>query len=228
MSKINIIYFIWINPNKNYECIILGQLDDIIKSNILNESKLYIEICCEDICIQSNIKKQIDSALNSFNYEINFYTKNIFEYYGIKKLYDLSIKEPDKHYLYLHSKGMFNYDNINNRHIYETTLTKGTVYQYKKVVEIFNTNSNISSIGLFPSNHHNQRFIWFNFFWSKGTYLNTCENPIITTDRFYYERWLETGEQNSLIYNLYENNYKKYELGEAGNILNNLNGNYYL
>jgi hypothetical protein len=228
MKKINIIYFVWINLNKNFEAIIFGQLDDMINSNILNDAKLYIEICCEYEHIQNYIKELIENTLKSFNYEINFHTKNIFEYYGIKKLYDLAKKEPDNYYLYLHSKGMFNYDNINDRHIYEKTLTRGNLYQYKKVIEIFNNNNNISKIGLFPSNHHDQNFIWLNFYWSRGSYLNTCENPIITTDRFYYERWSGTGEKNSLIYNLHENNYKKYELNEVGDILNNLNGEYIL
>jgi len=228
MSKINIIYFVWVNLNKNFEAIILGQLTDMINSGILNEAKLFIEISCQYENIQYRIKQFIENTLNTFNYEINFHSENHFEYYGIKKLYDLAIKEPDNYYLYLHSKGMFNYDNINDRHIYEKTLTRGNIYQYKKVIEIFNNNTNISKIGLFPSSHHDQNFIWLNFYWSRGTYLNTCEEPIITTDRFYYERWSGTGEKSSLIYNLHENNYKKYELNEVGDILNNLNGKYIL
>ena len=228
MNKINIVYFAWINKNKNYECIILGQLNEIINSNILNEGKIYIEICCEYEDIKNNLKEKIDETLKTFDYEIEFHSNNLFEYYGIKKLYDLAIKEPNKYYLYLHSKGMFNYDNIDTRHIYEKTLTKGTVYQYKKVIELFETNPNISKIGLFPSSLHDERFIWLNFYWSRGTYLNTCQIPIITTNRYYYETWSGTGERNSLIYNLHENNYKQYQLNEVGDILNDLNGNYYI
>ena len=107
---------------------------------------------------------------------MTFHNINIFEYYGIKKMYDLALKEPNKYYLYLHSKGMFNYGNTNTRHEFETTLTKGTVYQYKKVIDIFETNSNISKIGLFPAIQHDGRYIWLNFYYSKGTYLNTCED----------------------------------------------------
>ena len=122
---------------------------------------------------------------------------------------------------------MFRYKNIDERHIYEKTLTKGTVYQYKKVIEIFNKNSNISKIGLFPSAINNKNFIWLNFFWARGTYLTTCENPIKTHDRFYYEKWSGTGELKSLTYNLHENNYKKYELGSVGGTLNKLKGEYF-
>ena len=228
MKRINIVYFIWINPNKNYEAIISGQLNDMKNSGLLNKSKLYIEICCEYENITENIKGFIDKIVGEYKYEINFHSENKYEYYGIKKLYDLAILEPDRYYLYLHSKGMFNYDNIHERHIYEKTLTKGTVYQCRKVIQIFKNNANISRIGLFPSSLNDENFIWLNFFWSRGYYLNTCENPIVTSDRFYYERWSGTGERNSLTYNLHENNYKKYLLNEVGDILNELNGEYSL
>lgn len=228
MKNINIIYFIWINPNKNFEVIISGQLNDMINSGILNYSNLYLEICCEYENIYTNIKNMIKDILKNYCYKIVFHNENRYEFYGIKKLYDLAILEPNKYYLYLHSKGMFNYSNVNERHIYEKTVTKGTVYQYEKVIKIFEENKNISKIGLFPSNHHNQNFIWLNFFWCTGHYLNTCELPVITTDRFYYERWSGTGENFSLTYNLYENNFKKYELNEVGDILNYLNGEFFL
>jgi hypothetical protein len=228
MKNINIIYFIWINPKKKFENIITGQLNDMKKSGILDESKLYIEICCQYENIYNYLTLLVNTIIKDYTYEITFHFENKYEYYGIKKVYDLAKNEPNKYYLYLHSKGMFNYNNIDERHIYEKTLTKGTVYQYKKVIEIFNNNKNISKIGLFPSSQHNKNFIWLNFFWAKGTYINTCENPLITDDRYYYERWSGTGELNSLSYNLHENNYKKYELNEVGDILNNLNGEYLL
>jgi hypothetical protein len=228
MSKINIVYFIWINPNKNYNAIIKGQLTDLKKSGILNISKFFIEISCQYENLNVSINNLIKETIGDSLYEINFHSENYYEYFGIKKLYDLALVEPNKYYLYFHSKGMFNYDNINERHKYEKSLTKGTIYQYKKIIKIFDKYDNIRRIGLFPSSLHEQNFIWLNFFWSKGIYLNSCENPIITNDRFYYEKWSGTGEKNSLTYNLYENNFKKYELNEVGDILNKLNGKYFI
>ena len=80
---------------------------------------------------------------------------------------------------------------------------------------------------MFPSAQHKKNFIWFNFFWVRGTYLNTCENPIISDNRYYYELWSESGNNEmGQVYNLYEHNYKKYHLNEAGKILNRLNGTF--
>lgn len=228
MHKINIIYFVWINPKKNFKSIIEGQLTDVLSSNILGHSKIYIQVCCEYIHLVQEIEDIFKEKLQKIEYDIHFYSENRFEYYGIKKMYDLAVLEPDKYFLYFHSKGMFNYDNI-ERHNYEKILTKGTIYQFKKCIQLFEKNPTIMKIGLFPSNVHKHNFIWFNFYWARGSYLLTCQDPIITKNRFYYETWSETGDNNmGLVYNLHENNFKKYELHEAGDILNKLKGIYRL
>ena len=56
MKVLNIIYFCWINKNKNYKNIITGQLNDIVSYGVLNVSKIYIEVCCEDIYLVDSIK----------------------------------------------------------------------------------------------------------------------------------------------------------------------------
>ena len=66
---------------------------------------------------------------------------------------------------------------------------------------------------MFPANGN---WIWFNFWWARGTYLNTCEDPIITCDRYYYESWLGSGN-NSIgqTYNFKEGNFNSYTAEEA-------------
>ena len=218
---LNIIYYCWINVEKNYSNIIGGQLDDLIESGISEVSKLYVVVCCEHDNLINNVEKLFHTKLeNKINYEVEFKKENYYEYYGIEKLYSLSLKEPNSYFLYFHSKGMFNYGNINNRHVFEISLTKRTISRFKEVIDLFDNNSQIMKTGVFPSNLHRQNFIWFNFYYARGSYLITCEKPIITTDRYYYETWSESGDNNlGLVYNLYENNYKKYSLEEAGGII---------
>ena len=232
MKLINIIYFACCNKNENYKNIINGQLDDIIYYGILKKAKLYVEFCCEDTKLIPDVIKFFQDKLSNYDYEIKFHTENRYEYYGIKKMYDLAILEPDKYFIYLQSKAIFNYNinqiYINERHNYEKTLTKGTLCDYENIIKIFNDNPNVMKAGLFPSNVHKQNFIWLNFYWIKGKYLVTCENPIISDNRYYYETWSETGNNDmTLVYNIYENNYKKYFLNEVGDILNKLNGSFY-
>ncbi len=228
MKNINIVYFAWINILKNWKNIIGGQFRDIINSKILDHSKIYIIITCEHNYLIDEVKNLFTSLLEKYpdyEYEIEFHRLNIYEFFGIKKLYQLSKNEPEKYYLYIHSKGIFNYGNIDTRHNNELTLTKGTVYLHKYIIKKFEENNDIKIIGLFPSIEGSGKFVWFNFFWTKGDYLQTCKKPIQTDDRFYYEKWLATGD-DVLIYNLYENNFKKYRLDEAGDILNSLKGTF--
>ena len=227
MTKLKIIYYCWINKQKKYKNIICGQLNDVANYGILNKSKLYIEVCNEDITLEHDIRKFIYEILQGYEYEIVFHKENTFEYYGIKKIYDLAVLNPTDYFIYFHSKGMFNYPETDDRHIYETTLTTGTFHAYDKTIEIFNNNPEIMKICLFPSNIYKQNFCWLNFFWARGTYLITCDNPIISSNRYYYEVWSESGNNSmGVVYNLLEHNYKKYELYEVGDILNKLQGTF--
>jgi len=223
--KINIIYFIWINPNRNWRVIIDGQLFDMKISGIFESSRLYIVISCENNNIINEAIDLINNSLNDIDknkYNIITTNYNNYEYYGIKKLYDISLLEPDKLYIYLHSKGMLNWynNNLNKRSEDEENLTRNTIYLWRDIIDVFEKNQNINKIGFIPSQ---DGWIWFNFFWTRGTYLITCENPIITDNRYYYESWLNSGDKNNGIsYSIYSHDYRTYSAHEAIDIITNL------
>ena len=220
--KINIIYFIWINPNRNWSVIIEGQLFDMKISNIFETAKLYIVLSCNDNNIINEVKNVINQSLIDIDknkYNIDTTNDNHFEYHGIKKMYDISKSEPDKLFIYLHSKGMFNwYNNDSNRRSEdEENLTKYTIYLWRDIVTTFENNPIINKIGYIPSQ---EGWIWFNFFWTRGSYLITCENPIITNNRYYYESWLNSGDRSQGIsYGTYSGSYTKYSAEQAVDII---------
>ncbi len=224
---IDIVYFIWININRPYKIIIEGQLEDIILSNILVDGFLHIVISL-DKNIQINIENIINNSLHNYKnkYNIDFFYDNHYEYYGIKKLYDLALINPNKYFFYMHSKGMHSSYNCIERTHHEKILTKGHLNKYTTVIDIFNNNKEIVSAGLFPGDlfYGNKNYIWFNFFYVKGSYLNTCESPKISDDnRFYYEFWLGNSSlknnENIKIYNLLNNNYDKFSTKEASMLI---------
>ena len=43
-KEINIVYFVYINHDRNWQYIVNAQLNDIIKSNILSTANLYIVV----------------------------------------------------------------------------------------------------------------------------------------------------------------------------------------
>jgi hypothetical protein len=151
---------------------------------------------------------------SSIKYNVEFESKNRFEYYGIKKVYDLAQNEPHKYYLYMHGKGMM------NKHGEKTTrtkinvfLTQETLRPWRKVIDIFKQDNQHDIVALFPSIY---KWGWFNFWWASGKFLNRCKTPKISDNRYYYETWLKSGRPKKM-YNLLEGNYKKYEEKEILN-----------
>ena len=218
-KEIQIVYFIWINENNDWKSIISGQINDIIESGILLEAKLNIILTAKDSYITKKVYellltlfKKVDDLL----LDISTFLENKYEYEGIKKLYDLANIYPNKYYLYLHSKGMFNgngYGRTND----EMILTKSILKNWKENVSILKKNRNIVRLGMFPADGG---WIWFNFFWTRGDYLRTCEVPKITKDRYYYESWLCNSVMREFdSYSLFSHNITRYSGIDAGNFL---------
>lgn len=181
--KIKIVYYVFINKDRDWKFIVESQINEIINSNILSISKLYLVVCDEH---NITSKSYFDNLLKDYNYEIDFQKENLFEYYGIKKLHELAIEDPNKIYLYFHTKGMVFHDKNLKRNLIEKYLTQNTLNNYSKALELFKYNTNINKIGMFPA----PGYIWYNFFYVRGTYLSICNKPKITNDRFYYEEYL--------------------------------------
>ena len=220
--KVNIIYFIWINKDRNYNIIINGQINDILISNIFEVAKLFIVISCDDNNIINEVINLINNLLKSINnelYEISFFNNNCYEYYGIKKLYDLAVKENDKLYIYLHTKGMLHWynNNPNKRSEDEEILTTNLIYLWRDIINVFENNIIINKIGYLPAN---DGWILFNFYWARGCYLTSCENPIISDNRYYYESWLGNGNINDgIAYGTYIGSHKLFTAEEAIEII---------
>ena len=117
-------------------------------------------------------------------------SENENEYRGIKLVYDLSNKNPDDIFLYMHSKGI-SYNNLDRR-LDEMILFQETINPWRRVLKVFKENDNINKVG-FGSSHDGS--IWFNFWWVRGRYLSTCDEPQLTDDRWYYENWLSKNDE---------------------------------
>lgn len=230
MNKlVNIVYYAWINPARDWQIIIDGQLNDLMQCGILGISTLYIVLCCTEHSLIDNVLNYVHSKMIFTDYHLDIVSSgNFYEFPGIKRLYSLAIDEPNKYYLYLHSKGMYHWIySMRNNTTYERCsneiyLTRGHAFPYKRVIELFDTNPDISRICMFPDST-DARMSYFNFFWSRGSYLTTCQDPIITSDRFYYEHWSGTGNRDvDKMYNLIEDNYNSYTADEAVVLINRL------
>lgn len=236
MKKIAIVYFVYINDKKNYTKLIKGQLKDIARSGVLEQSDLYIQVSMKE-----ELKEKVCNFFSSLPYkikEIDYHYQNKFEYYGIHRLYTLA-KEGNYPYLvYLHTKGMsYNPHSIFNperiRSFREIILTYYTFRKYKKTIELFEKDSIIQKIGFMPNKEDGKKenkglIMWFNFYWARASFIADLKEPIQTDDRFYYERWIARPEKDRSdeylysSYSLYAGKKEGFTQSEASDTLKKL------
>lgn len=196
MEKVIIIYYIYINPKRDWKCIINGQLNDLNTMGLLNHD-IFIHICCEN----NKYILECINLINKFNFSftISSNNKNQYEYPGIKLMYDVAQNNPDRILFYMHSKGMVFTNYKNRRSECELLWLRYTVKDYEKVIRIFNEQKEINKIGLMAGK---ENYIYCNFFWIKTNYLKSLIPPVITDNRYYYEEYIGNGGKENDTYSL--------------------------
>jgi len=111
---------------------------------------------------------------------------NQYEYPGILKVWELAQthRRPNDIILYFHSKGLTHHSSYSE--------AKEDKYQIilkdmAKIYDIFTTFPTIDKVG-FASGKIG--WIWYNFWYARGSYLCQVERPIVIERRHYYEDWL--------------------------------------
>lgn len=212
---IAIVYYVYINPNKDWQKFILNQLGDIEKTKILNAADLYIEISNpSNVPGVESFFKKIDFTPK----DIKLHKENKFEYWGIKRIWDIAQENKNyKYMVYIHTKGITYKDS--KRDLLEEVLTYYTFNKWKFFVKTLEKDSNINKIGLFPACRKNTEgkiiragWVWYNFWWAKADYIRTLKQPLINSDRYYYESWLSNTTLNNENYN---DNFSIYEMTKA-------------
>lgn len=182
MKNVSIVYYGFINPKIKWQNIIYGQLTQLKETMICEVADIYIHLTGDQNNLSlaiNGVKKIIPDSIISTS------ITNQYEYPGIHLLWSLAKENKEHIYLYFHSKGMSHM--TNQRALHERKIFKGVIESWKKVLNIFYTYPHINKIGL---NASELGWMWFNFWWARGTYLSECEEPIITERRHYYEDWL--------------------------------------
>ena len=174
-----IVYYINCMLNENYMEWLYNQIN-IVKNY---SEKIYI-IATIQKEKESDFKCYVIKLFPSVMIEC-FYSEE-FEYRGIMKVWKLGqlYKNSNDIILYFHSKGMTHYQTF-----YQTLNDDYNIVlkNFDLINEIFMIFPKINKIGLFCGGIG---WIWYNFWFARGSYINTVERPIKTTRRHYYEDWL--------------------------------------
>jgi hypothetical protein len=193
--KIIIVYYAFLNNDKDWRSMISSQIKDVYKSGIFSISKFHAVLSGNPTDIE-DAKKMLEELLN-FEIEITEVYENKYEFPAIIKMRELALEHPDKIFIYFHSKGMVNNNASKYRTQIEQKLTKYTFLNWESILYVFEKYPNIQKAALLPSS---TGFGWYNFWWARASYLITC-NPIemplnlVDNDRFICEVWL--GEYGS-------------------------------
>jgi len=115
-----------------------------------------------------------------------------FEYHGIRKAWEIAQLSPERETVigYFHSKGL-----THARHhkdwlefkIFETALDKDIMSKTDRVFESFDLFPWIDKAGAISGGNG---WVWYNFWFARGSYLQQVQEPILTRRRHYYEDWL--------------------------------------
>jgi hypothetical protein len=183
----------------DYENVVINQMNRVIKSGLYDWCDRF-EITCIDLNNQFIGIDKIFEGLNKINiFKTN---ENKYEYWAIKKIWDLS-QIFDGKIFYFHTKGVSNrYTNLNEKKNSEWKI-KG-VNTWKEKLEYFlidNFEECLIKLDSYETCGVTSNNKWYsgNFWWANTYFLKT-NNPPCIGDRWYYENWLYS-EKN---YNGYE------------------------
>jgi len=169
---------------------IKGQIYDILISGIINVSVFHAVLLGNPEDIQ-DAKSILESTLN-MSIEITEVFENKYEFPAIIKIRELALINPEKIFIYIHSKGMVNHNPGTGRTQIEQRLTLNTFLDWESTLHIFENYAIIQKAALFPGD---TGLGWFNFWWARGSYLISCRpikipENMIENDRFICEDWL--------------------------------------
>ncbi|MCR5536395.1 MAG: hypothetical protein K6F05_03175 [Succinivibrio sp.] len=232
-KKIGIVYFSYINPDKDWKALIRGQLGDVKKSGILQQAALYIVVAIPNQAVPQAEIAAFYQSLGLDIQELEFHFDNKYEYYGIHKLWEIGLSATHQYLIYFHTKGMSYKAKdplklINGRNIREILLTYFTFRKYEQTLTYLEAHPQLPKAAFLAHQPDAQPcFSWFNFFWIRSDFVCKLEEPAQTSDRFYYEVWNsrllpDYQESPSAIYCLYSKDLKSCSIDEATAILTRL------
>ncbi|CAL6337686.1 unnamed protein product [Bathycoccus prasinos] len=198
--EIVIVYNVYLPTRRDWRPLLRSQMQDIADIGLLERSELHVSISAEinettdsktsylDQKLQFQEAIQIIDKITSKRAKYELTLGNFYEYPGIARLWRLGrLKDRQSLFLYFHSKGMVNHGNslIANKKYKPLFLT--VIKPWQEVKRRFKENRKLNLAGYAASR---SGFIWYNFFWVRGSYLKTLTRPIKTSRRHYYEDYI--------------------------------------
>lgn len=195
VARVSIVYFVnfYINPDHQH-ALARVHLTSLAQTHLvsLTQATVYIELCCPpvDAVRQTQWLYAVAQDLG-IGVIITHHPENNHEYFGIHKVWELSMAHPEPTHavLYFHIKSITRYNGVDRDIIEDVTFN--VIRNWKHVMWVFSHFLSVEKVGLStPAGG----WLWHNFWWARASYLIRVTEPIITEDRYYYESWLGEAE----------------------------------
>ena len=184
--KIKIVYFVYVNGD-NWQDVVCEQMNSLKSTNLY---ELADEILISVVCDEDQLKRLKHhiwvkwKKVKIFSFEKN----NLYEYPGLKTVWDISQTCNECVILYFHTKGISQSSKQRGGDDIRRILFNATIKNYEVYLNEFQNNSQLDSAMVFPSEHG---FAWYNFFWVRSSYVkNYLPKPEFTSHRYYWEHWI--------------------------------------
>ena len=177
-----IVYFAYLVPNR-WHWIVKEQLDALKNLDLYEmAANIYFNVISDDVELEQ-LKQLLKTDYPKIEIANHFY-ENVYEYAGIKNVYDISSEQEDNTIiLYFHSKGMKSYEDDDRRKLFSKTISN-----YTDAIEAFQNDKEIDIVCAIP-NHNG--FAYYNFFWIRSSYVKKwLPEPVISDDRFMWEIYI--------------------------------------
>jgi len=175
-------YFGYVNDDENHHHFVISHLMGLFYEGIIDEVDIpkYIEYENNEYEFKKKILKIFPNVI------IECYYENEFEYRCIKKIWELgqTYNKRNDILLYFHSKGVtHNLSYESNKNDKYNIILK----DIELIKEIFTIFPKIDKIGYSSGGIG---WLWYNFWYVRGSYINQVEKPIKTNRRHYYEDYI--------------------------------------
>lgn len=189
------VYFINCKMNPNFDSWIMGQA-----GKWPTDLDLYIEATSKDCEKEDKLHAAVEQLVSSRPHsvtQLNCHTEQdveSHEYYGIRKAWQLGKLHPGSEdvVFYFHSKGITHRDNYTAYEKFHKKNARATTRLIEStglVKEVFDLFPSVAKLGMSYSKGHG--WIWHNYWYARGSYLDKTDEPrLLPTNRYYYESWL--------------------------------------
>lgn len=187
-----LVYFVNCYVNPRYMFMVTSQLEELRQTGILSLPRAALIVVSSGTeSDRVRLNREITRILGeSPNIQHEHTTDNQFEYPGIRKVWQLGQQDQQGYILYFHARGISRLRLgrfRRNRQRQEKRLFRRIIGEWRQNLTWLHHLTSVEKLGI---NSGGNGWVWFNFWWTRASYVRYLEEPAITDQRYYYEHWL--------------------------------------